>query len=91
MSKTKKAVSTKTNARRRRPDLVRVDVRVRKEDAALVRRIARMLTDPTGEARARTILRQSLTKTEPPLAGLKALLAAAPLDGIDLRRDHRPQ
>lgn len=83
MSKAKK-----TDARCGRPDLVRVEVRVRKEDAALVRRIARMLTDPTGQARARTILRQSFIETEPPVAGLKALLAAALLDGIDLRRDH---
>lgn len=84
MPKVQKTASTKSRAHHMHPDLVRVEVHVRKEDAALVHRIARMLTDPASQARTRTILRQSFV--EPPVMGLKALLAAAPLDGIDLRR-----
>lgn len=86
MAKVQKTASTKSRARRKHPDLVRVEVQVRKEDAGLVHRIARMLADPIGEARARAILQQSLVRTEPPATGHKALLAAAPLDGIDLGR-----
>lgn len=89
MPKVQKTASTKSRTRRMHPDRVRVDVHVRKEDAALVHRIARMLTDPASQARTRTILRQSFVV--PPVTGLKALLAAAPLDGIDLRRDRGRQ
>jgi hypothetical protein len=68
---------------------VPVEVRARKEDTAHVHRTTRMLTDPTGEARACMILQQSLAKTRPPTTGLEALLAAALLDGIDLGRARR--
>jgi hypothetical protein len=42
------------------------------------------LSDPARAADARKILR--LRFTEPPRQSLKALLAAAPLDGIDVSR-----
>lgn len=63
---------------------MRVEVQVRGEDAALVRSIARTLLDPAREAEARALLRHQFAK--PPAVGLKALLATAPLDGIDLDR-----
>jgi hypothetical protein len=62
---------------------VRVEVRVRKEDAALVRTIASVLTDPTQATEARALLRKRFAERP---QGLKALLAAAPLEGIDLER-----
>ena len=57
---------------------------MRKDDAALVRSVARALADPAREAEARTLLRERFGDAE--AKGLKALLAEAPLDGIDLSR-----
>ncbi len=70
--------------RMKRQGVVRVEVQVRKEDAALVRRVASALIDPEREAEARALLRQRFA--EPRAEGLKAVLAAAPLEGIDLER-----
>jgi len=70
--------------RMQRKGLVRVEVSVRKEDVTLVRRVAAALVDPTRQADARALLR--LRFAEPPKTSLKALLAAAPLDEIDLER-----
>ncbi|MBL8642430.1 MAG: hypothetical protein JNK21_00745 [Rhodospirillaceae bacterium] len=64
--------------------IVRLEVRVRREDAPLVRRVAEALTDPAREASARAVLREGFAAQG--VGGLKALLAAAPLDGIDLLR-----
>ena len=75
-------------ARKQRQGFVRVEVSVRKEDASLVRRVASALSDPSREAEARTLLRQHFA--EPPKVSLKALLASAPLDGIDLDRSRNP-
>lgn len=63
---------------------MRVEVNVRKEDASLVRQVAAALSDPARQAEARQVLRRRFVQT-PPLS-LKALLASAPLDGIDLDR-----
>ena len=71
-------------ARLERQGLVRVEVNVRKEDASLVRRVASALSDPARRAEARVLLRQRFV--EPSNVSLKALLASAPLDGIDLDR-----
>jgi hypothetical protein len=71
--------------RLKRRGVVRVEVQVRKEDAALVRGVAQALSDPAREAEARALLRERFAATE--AKGLKALLAAAPLEGIDLARE----
>jgi hypothetical protein len=63
---------------------VRVEVNVSKDDASLVRHVAAALSDPARQAAARILLRQRFV--EPFNVSLKALLAAAPLDGIDLDR-----
>src|SRR5271155_1095795 len=73
-------------ARKRRHGFVRVEVSVREEDVGLVRHVAAALSDPARQAAARMLLRQRFA--EPPGVSLKALLAAAPLDGIDLDRRH---
>ncbi|MGE3703342.1 MAG: hypothetical protein AB7G08_32085 [Hyphomicrobiaceae bacterium] len=70
--------------RQKRNGIVRVEVQVRKEDAALVRSIARALGDPERQAEARSLLTARFAA--PRAMGLKALLASAPLDGIDLER-----
>lgn len=82
-SKAKSSVASH-RARLERQGLVRVEVNVRKEDASLVRRVASALSDPARRAQARVLLRQRFV--EPSHASLKALLASAPLDGIDLDR-----
>ncbi len=71
--------------RLRRQGVVRVEVSVRKEDAVLVRGVARALADPERAAEARMLLRERFGAAR--ATGLKALLAAAPLDGIDLTRE----
>lgn len=65
--------------------MARLEVKVRKDDAALVRNVVRALTSPEQEQRARTLLREHFGDGQ--TKGLKALLAAAPLEGIDLSRE----
>lgn len=79
-----KALST-YRRRLKREGIVRLEVKVRKEDAALVRNVASALVDPERESDARALLRERFGVPE--TAGLKALLAAAPLEGVDLRRE----
>lgn len=82
-SKAKSSVASH-RARLERQGFVRVEVNVRKEDASLVRGVASALSDPARRDQARVLLRQRFV--EPSNANLKALLASAPLDGIDLDR-----
>jgi hypothetical protein len=76
-----------SNYRRRlkRGGLVRLEVKVYRRDAALVRSIANALTDPEREAEARALLRDRFAPAH--AKGFKALLESAPLEGIDLSRD----
>ena len=83
MAKAKSALATH-RARMERRGFVRVEVNVRKDDASLVRGVAAALSDPSRQAEARRLLRQRFGKS--PKVSLKALLASAPLDGIDLDR-----
>jgi hypothetical protein len=73
-------------ARKARQGFVRVEVNVRKEDAGLIRQVVAALSDPAHQAAARALLRQRFG--EPAKLSLKALLASAPLEGIDLDRGH---
>jgi hypothetical protein len=84
MTDTRKKAVTSYRERRKRQGLVRVEVQVHKEDAPLLRSVAGALVDPEQAAEARTLLREHFASRE--ARGLKALLAAAPLDGIDLER-----
>ncbi len=70
--------------RQKQLGIMRLEVQVRKDDAALVRNIAKALTDPEREAAVRNLLSARFGTPGP--VGLKALLMAAPLDGIDLDR-----
>ena len=74
----------KHRARLVRRGFVRVEVEVSKDDAVLVRQVAAALSDPARQVGARLLLRQRFV--QPPKESLKALLASAPLDGIDLDR-----
>lgn len=69
-------------ARQRARGLQRLEVQVRQDDAPLLRAVAAALADPaqTDDARAHLLRRFA------PSAGLKAMLAAAPLEGLDIDR-----
>ena len=84
MTNTDPSPVTKWRRRCRRQGLVRVEIQIRKEDASLVRDVATALVDPERETETRAILREKIAA--PRSGGLKALLASAPLDGIDLER-----
>ncbi len=84
MANTDPSPVTAWRQRRQRQGFVRVEVQVRREDAGLVRDVASALGDPSREAETRAILRERVSQVR--AGGLKALLAAAPLDGIDLDR-----
>ena len=63
---------------------IRVEVKVRKEDADLVRGIASALRDPSRHEATRAVLRKHITPS--PAKSFKALLASAPLADIELDR-----
>lgn len=84
MNNTDPSPVTQWRKRRQRQGFVRVEVQVRKDDAALVREVATALGDPERETETRAILREKIAT--PRLSGFKALLASAPLEDIDLER-----
>ncbi len=84
MSITAPSPITHWRKRRQRLGFVRVEVQVRKEDAALLRDVATALVDPVRDVETRAILREKIAR--PRSAGLKALLEAAPIDDIDIDR-----
>lgn len=84
MASTKSSPVTQWRKRRQRQGFVRVEVQVRKEDAGLLREVVAALGDPAREAETRAILREKIAPVRS--RGLKALLAAAPLDEINLER-----
>jgi hypothetical protein len=67
---------------------VRLEVKVSRDDAPLVRRVVHALRDDRGEAAS---VRDRLNKAigADRVLGLKELLAAAPLEGVDLSRSRR--
>jgi hypothetical protein len=68
--------------RLRRRGIARLEVRVKQDDVALVKRVVEALSDPAREREARALLRDRFGGAR----GFKALLASAPLEGIDLER-----
>jgi hypothetical protein len=70
--------------RLRRQGLVRLEVQALRGDAALIRRIASALRRDVEGSGIRAHLNQAIGGEGPP--GLKALLASAPLEGVELER-----
>jgi hypothetical protein len=68
--------------RQRSRGLRRLELQAREEDAALLRAVAAALADPAQAA----VTRAHLLARFAPAGGLKALLATAPLDGLELDR-----
>jgi hypothetical protein len=84
VSRQPKRAAAASRGRLKQPRMVRLEVRVRKDDAALVRGVVRALSDPKRETEARALLeRLGGERTQDP----KALLAAVPLEGISLERE----
>ncbi len=71
--------------RQKRRGVMRLEVHVRKDDASLIRWVAKALSDPARATEARALLRERFGAIQ--AKGLKELLAAAPLEGIDLSRE----
>ena len=74
--------------RLKREGWVRCEVKIPREDVALIRGVAAVLSDPKRDAAARALLRTHFGDSSP--QSLKALLAAAPLEGIDIERSADP-
>ena len=85
MASTQRKALSAYRRRLKRRGAVRLEVHVRKDDAALVRGVVKALADPEQEVEARALLRERFGAGK--ANGLKALLASAPLEGIDLSRD----
>jgi hypothetical protein len=87
----KKSAASETVARYRaraqRRGLLRVEVQVPRQDVELVRAVATLLREgpASGAERARQEL-NALLRTASGARALKDLLAAAPLEGVELRR-----
>jgi hypothetical protein len=71
--------------RQKQRGVMRLEVHVRKDDASLIRAVAKALSDPAHAAEARALLRERFGALQ--AKGFKELLAAAPLEGIDLTRE----
>jgi len=80
----KKKPLSEFRQRLKRRGVVRLEVHVRKDDAALVRGVVTALSDPSRESETRSLLREHFGASG--ARGLKALLVSAPLEGIDLSR-----
>jgi hypothetical protein len=85
MASTQRRALSTYRRRLKRRGVVRLEVHVRKDDAALVRGVVKALADPEQEGEARALLRERFGVGT--AKGLKALLASAPLEGIELSRD----
>jgi hypothetical protein len=72
--------------RQKQRGVVRLKVHVREDDAVLIREVAGALSDPARATEARSLLRDRFGAAT--AKGLKAFLAAAPLERIDLTREH---
>lgn len=88
MSRAQKKALSNYRRRQRRRGVVRLEVHVRKDDAPLLRGVVKALADPAREIETRALLRERFKAG--PSRGLKALLAAAPLEGIELERRRDP-
>ena len=83
MPRSQKKTLSAHRRRQKQRGIMRLEVHVREDDAGLIRGVAKALSDPARATEARALLRARFGAQ----AGLKQLLAAAPLEGIDLTRE----
>jgi hypothetical protein len=84
MRKVQESAVANFRNRMKRQGVVRVEVYVRKDDVSLVRNMVKALADPSRESGMRALLREQFGETRG--LGLKALLAAAPTNGLSQER-----
>lgn len=84
MAKSQRKALSAHRRRLKRRGVARLEVRVRRDDIPLVKGVVEALADPAREGEARALLRERFGGGG--ASGFKALLAAAPLAGIDLSR-----
>jgi len=84
MPKLQKKTLPAYRRRQKQRGVMRLEVHVSKDDASLIRGVAKALSDPARATEARALLRERFGAQA---TGLKQLLAAAPLEGIDLARE----
>jgi 2-methylcitrate dehydratase PrpD len=85
MGAVRKSPITTYRERMRRKGFTRVEVRVRAQDAALVREVASALGDPERAEETRALLQKQVATH--PVKSFKDHLASAPLEGIEITRD----
>ena len=85
MIKTQRKAVNSFRKRLKQQGMARLEVNVHKNDAALVRSVVRALSTPEHEQAARALLREHFGRRQ--AGGLKALLATAPLEGINFSRE----
>ncbi len=85
MSSAQKKTLSAYRRRQKQRGVMRLEVHVRKDDAGLIRVVAKALSDPARATEARALLRERFGAIQ--TKGLKELLAAAPFEGIDLTRE----
>ncbi|MCC7346659.1 MAG: hypothetical protein IT538_04605 [Variibacter sp.] len=85
MAHARKSPVSDYRRRIKREGYVRLEVLVRKDDAELVRNLVQAMADPARRAIVKDTLVSLIQKR--PRRDLKALLASAPLEGIDLTRE----
>ena len=83
-------IAVDKHRRLREQGLSRLEVVVPESDRSLLKEVARKLRGAHEEADATRRQLVRMARGEPE-TGLKALLASAPLDGIDLDRDRDPR
>ena len=84
MSKSQRKALSAHRKRLKRRGIARLELRVKHDDVPLVRGVVEALSDPAREGETRALLRERFGST--PAKSFKAMLAEAPLEGIDLTR-----
>jgi hypothetical protein len=82
MSSSQRRAVSNHRSRLRERGVVRLEVKVRKQDVPLVRGVVTALNDPTREEEARAMLRERFSDA----TGFKEFLLQAPIDDLDLDR-----
>ena len=84
MEKSQRKALSANRRRLKQRGIARLELRVRRDDVLLVRGVVEALSDPAREGETRALLRERFGAGR--AKSFKAMLAEAPLEGIDLTR-----
>lgn len=84
MAKSQRKALSAHRRRLKRRGIARLELRVWRDDIPLVRDVVEALADPARAGATRALLRERLGTTQ--AKSFKAMLAEAPLEGVDLTR-----